>query len=137
MPTKNSEFLMNELAAIYTALESQIEDCESFLSDSSVPLSEKCAVMDSLKYSKSALKKNSMLFFLRTHTILSKVDRQDTFQLFSLFALPLLLQFHYKGSNFFCRSVDYHFHVLSPSSCSSRIFVLQSPRREVILCLIQ
>ena len=114
MPTKNSEFLMNELAAIYTALESQIEDCESFLSDSSVSLPEKRSVMDSLKYSKSALKKNSMLFFLRTHTILSKVDRQDTFQLFSLFALPLLLEFHYKRSDFLRCPVYYYSHVLSP-----------------------
>ena len=62
MPTKNSEFMMNELAAIYTALESQIEDCESFLSDSSVPLSEKRSVMDSLKYSKSALQKLDAIF---------------------------------------------------------------------------
>lgn len=62
MPTKNSEFLMNELSAIYTALESQIEDCEFFLSDSSIPLSEKRAVMDSLKYSKSALKKLDAIF---------------------------------------------------------------------------
>lgn len=62
MPTKNSEFLMNELAAIYTALESQVEDCESFLSDSSISLSEKRAVMDSLKYSKSALKKLDAIF---------------------------------------------------------------------------
>ncbi len=62
MPTKNSEFLMNELAAIYTALESQIEDCESFLSDSSVSLSEKRSVMDSLKYSKSALQKLDAIF---------------------------------------------------------------------------
>lgn len=62
MPTKNSEFLMNELAAIYTALESQVEDCESFLSDSSIPLSEKRSVMDSLKYSKSALQKLDAIF---------------------------------------------------------------------------
>lgn len=68
MPAKNVEFLMNELAAIYTALESQIEDCESFLSDSSIPLTEKRAVMDSLKYSKSALKKLDAFFSENSHS---------------------------------------------------------------------
>ena len=55
-------FTMNELVAISSALESQIEDCQKFLSDLNLSSEEKKQVTKSLEYSKSAASRLDLIF---------------------------------------------------------------------------
>lgn len=55
-------FEVNELVAIHAALQSQIEDCEDFLSDKTLHKSAKLQISQSLKYSKSALSRLEAIF---------------------------------------------------------------------------
>lgn len=52
---KQTIFSGNELIAIQGALQSQIEDCETLLKDSSIPQNTKPQITTILEYSKSAL----------------------------------------------------------------------------------
>lgn len=55
-------FHVNELIAIHTALQSQIDDCEDFLKDPSIPQSAKPQITKNLEYSKSALARLDAIF---------------------------------------------------------------------------
>ena len=52
--TKDMIFSANELVAISIALESQIEDCEKYLSDPSFTIAEKNNINQVMQHSKSA-----------------------------------------------------------------------------------
>lgn len=63
MADKNSTvFTMNELVAIHAALESQIKDCEKYLTDSSLTIDAKLQLMQTLTHSKSALSRLDIIF---------------------------------------------------------------------------
>ncbi len=70
--TGETMFQVNELIAIHSALQTQIEDCEEYLKDSSISIDNKPQIAESLKYSKSAL--------ARLHTIFSElgIDLEKT-----------------------------------------------------------
>lgn len=55
-------FEVNELIAIHTALQTQIEDCEDFLKDKSLHKNAKLQIAKSLEYSKSALSRLNTIF---------------------------------------------------------------------------
>ena len=59
---KNMTFSMNELVAIYSSLESQIEDCEEYLANPDFPLNLKTQINDTLRYSKSARSRLDNIF---------------------------------------------------------------------------
>ena len=60
--TGQKMFEVNELIAIHSALQSQIEECEDFLNDPSIRMDYKPQLAKSLKYSKSALTRLDSIF---------------------------------------------------------------------------
>lgn len=60
--TKNATFTMNELVAISAALDSQIEDCQDFLSDPDFSMDEKASIAQTLHHSKTAALKLETIF---------------------------------------------------------------------------
>lgn len=55
-------FTMNELLAISTALDAQIEDCQEFLSNPNLALGEKVQLNKVIQYSKSASARLDSIF---------------------------------------------------------------------------
>lgn len=55
-------FEVNELIAIHSALQSQIEDCEDFMKDKSLHKNAKNQIAKTLAYSKSALVRLNTIF---------------------------------------------------------------------------
>lgn len=55
-------FPVNELIVIHSALQTQIEDCQEYLMDSSISINTKPQIAESLKYSKSALDRLNTIF---------------------------------------------------------------------------
>lgn len=55
-------FEVNELIAIYSALQAQIEDCEDFMKDKSLHKNAKNQIAKTLEYSKSALARLNTIF---------------------------------------------------------------------------
>lgn len=60
--TGHKMFTVNELIAIHSALQSQVENCEDFLNDPSIRIDYKPQLAKSLKYSKSALDRLKSIF---------------------------------------------------------------------------
>ena len=60
--TNDMIFSMNELIAIYTALESQIDECQEFLSDINLAISDKVRINQAMQYSKSAIERLNTIF---------------------------------------------------------------------------
>lgn len=60
--TNNMIFSINELIAIYTALNSQIDDCNEFLSDPNLSIGEKVQINHALQYSESAINRLNAIF---------------------------------------------------------------------------
>lgn len=58
----NMVFSVNELVAISTALESQIEDCQEFLSDPTLTLDAKAQLNQVIQHSKSAAARLDAIF---------------------------------------------------------------------------
>lgn len=60
--TNNMIFSMNELVAIYNALESQIENCQSFLTSPEFTIPERKQINQVINHSKSALARLDVIF---------------------------------------------------------------------------
>ena len=60
--TNDMIFSMNELIAIYTALESQIDECQEFLSDINLAIADKVRINHAMQYSKSAIERLNTIF---------------------------------------------------------------------------
>lgn len=60
--TGNMIFSMNELVAISTALESQIEDCQEFLADPNLTLDANVQLNQVIQHSKSAAARLDAIF---------------------------------------------------------------------------
>lgn len=55
-------FSINELVAISTALQSQIEDCLEYLTDSNLTIADKAQLSNVIQYSKSASARINTIF---------------------------------------------------------------------------
>lgn len=60
--TNDMIFSMNELVAIYNALESQIEDCQNFLTSPEFTIPERKQINQVVNHSKSALARLDIIF---------------------------------------------------------------------------
>ena len=60
--TNDMIFSMNELVAIYNALESQIEDCQNFLTSPVFTIPERKQINQVVNHSKSALARLDIIF---------------------------------------------------------------------------
>ncbi len=60
--TENITFSMNELVAISTALESQIEECQEYLTNPNLALDSKIQLNQVIQHSKSAAARLDAIF---------------------------------------------------------------------------
>lgn len=59
---ENVIFSVNELVAISTALQAQIEDCQEFLSDPKLTIADKAQLNQVIQHSRSAVARLDVIF---------------------------------------------------------------------------
>ena len=57
-----ADFELNELIAIYNALETQIDDCKDYLKTMNLSLPEKIKIQQAINFSQSAYDKLNVIF---------------------------------------------------------------------------